>query len=63
MTNEIAMKLSGILFLFILATGIASRALGYKLDDYDALYRFWFVQRRRTEGRSPLVGQRTLCCS
>ena len=36
MTNEIAMRLSGILFLFILATGIASRALGYKLDDYDA---------------------------
>jgi len=33
MTNEIAMRLSGILFLFILATGIASRALGYELDD------------------------------
>jgi hypothetical protein len=30
------MSVSGFLFLFILATGIASRALGYKLDDYDS---------------------------
>lgn len=36
MTNEVAMNVSGFLFLFILATGIASRALGYKLDDYDS---------------------------
>ncbi len=36
MTNEIAMHVSGFLFLFILATGVASRALGYKLDDYDS---------------------------
>jgi hypothetical protein len=36
MTNELAMHVSGFLFLFILATGIASRALGYKLDDYDS---------------------------
>lgn len=36
MTDEIAMRLSGFFFLFIIAASIAGRILGYKLDDYDA---------------------------
>jgi hypothetical protein len=43
MTNEVAMNVSGFLFLFILATGVASRALGYKLDDYDSEAKFQAV--------------------
>ncbi len=36
MTNEIAMHLSGFFFLFIIATSVVGRILGYKLDDHDA---------------------------
>ena len=36
MTNEIAFRLSGFFFLFIIATSVAGRILGYKLDNQDA---------------------------
>ena len=36
MTSEIAMRLSGFFFLFIIAASVVGRILGYKLDNYDA---------------------------